>query len=400
VAVKPKIEIDIPGLTSGYVPLPYVITKEVCTPTTYSYIIIIVEGCLVEGEFTGCFTIYPASKQPVIFVSPYPGSVTEGTSITITFQFTYATPVQNVSFSAFDNHGSTFAFAYAKDVVSKALVEFCGYWLSANDGLIIITSKCNYLIPFNGSSGLQFNNDTVNELQVTVTATNEIDIINVRYGTGVLIDNSTPLIAIGFYYGAGKLDLKWFFVDGMILQSATANQAYVVLTGTSTTSLTQYTFGYTNESGYGVVSVTLTDTPYELIDIDWSGVTYRIINISVSQPTTTATSTTPPPTTSSTLSYNYTKPFSNSVTPTSTLYNFSNAQPWATLIGITVVVVVALLGWKFAGKGGASGGAVMGLIVVSYLGLVPWYLFYIFIFGVAMLLAKTFVDRFMGGETE
>jgi len=32
------------------------------------------------------------------------------------------------------------------------------------------------------------------------------------------------------------------------------------------------------------------------------------------------------------------------------------------------------------------------------LGLVPWYLFYVFIFGIAMLLAKTFVDRFMGGE--
>ncbi len=82
------------------------------------------------------------------------------------------------------------------------------------------------------------------------------------------------------------------------------------------------------------------------------------------------------------------------------MYNFSNAQPWATLIGITVVVVVALLGWKFAGKGGASGGAVMGLIAVSYLGLVPWYIFYIFVFGIAMLLAKVFVDRFMGGEAE
>ncbi len=42
----------------------------------------------------------------------------------------------------------------------------------------------------------------------------------------------------------------------------------------------------------------------------------------------------------------------------------------------------------------------MGLIMVSYLGLVPWYLFYIFIFAIAMLLAKIFVDRFMGSEEE
>jgi hypothetical protein len=399
VAVKPVIEIDIPGLTNGYVSLPYVITKEVCYPTTYSYIIIIVEGCLVEGEFTGCFTIYPASKQPVIFISPYPSSVTEGSTITLTFQFTYATPVQNVTMSAFNNHGANFAFAYAKDVVSKALIEFCGYWLSANDGLLIITSKCNYLIPFNGSSGLQFNNDTVNELQVTITATNEIDIINVKYGTGVIISNSSPILGLGFYYGAGSLTLKWFFTDGIILQSATADQAYTILTGTSTTTLTQYVSGYTNSTGYGQVTITLSDTPYELIDIDWSGVTYRIINISVTQPTTTATSTTPPPTTS-TLTYNYSKPFSNSIAPTSTLYNFSSDQPWAMIIGIAVTVVTALLGWKFGGKGGASGGAVMGLIVVSYLGLMPWYIFYIFVFGIAMLLAKTFVDRFMGGEAE
>ncbi len=40
----------------------------------------------------------------------------------------------------------------------------------------------------------------------------------------------------------------------------------------------------------------------------------------------------------------------------------------------------------------------MGLIMVSFLGLVPWYLFYIFVFGIAMMLAKLVVDRFMGDE--
>jgi phosphoglycerol transferase MdoB-like AlkP superfamily enzyme len=159
--------------------------------------------------------------------------------------------------------------------------------------------------------------------------------------------------------------------------------------------LTQYTNGYTNATGYGQVTVTLTDTPYELIEIYWGGLQkYVILNISVTQPTTTTSTTV----NTTTINYNYTNPFSNNISPTSSLYNFSSDQPWAMLIGIAVTVVTALLGWKFGGKPGASGGVIMGLIAVSYLGLVPWYLFYIFIFGIALLLAKIFVDRFMGDE--
>ncbi len=165
----------------------------------------------------------------------------------------------------------------------------------------------------------------------------------------------------------------------------------------SPSTLTQYVSGYTNASGFGQVTLTLTDTPYELVEIYWSGMQkYIILNISVNQPTATTSSSAAPNVI--TPSYDYTQPFNNSIAPNSTLYNFSNAQPWATIIGIVVVVVVALLGWKFGDKAGASGGAVAGLIATSYLGLMPWFIFYIFIFGVALLLAKTFVDRFMGGE--
>ncbi len=211
-----------------------------------------------------------------------------------TFQFTYTSPVSNVTMGAFINHGSNFAFAYAKDVASKALIEFCGFWLSSNDGLIIITQTNNYLIPFNNSVCLKLSNDSVNELQLSVTPANEIAIENLKCDTSITIDNSSPILGIGFYYGAGSLTIKWFFTDGIILQSATADQAYTILTGTSTSTLTQYVSGYTNATGYGQVTITLSDTPYELIDIDWSGVTYRIINISVSQPTTTTTTTAPP----------------------------------------------------------------------------------------------------------
>jgi len=189
--------------------------------------------------------------------------------------------------------------------------------------------------------------------------------------------------------------IRWFFVDGIILQSSTAGQSYTVLTGTSLSTLTQYTSGYTNGTGFGQVTVALTDEPYELIEIYWAGLQkYAILNISVTQPTTTTTTTV----NTTTINYNYTQPFHNNISPTSSLYNFSGAQPWATLVGIVIAVVTALLGWKFGGKSGASGGAVMGLILVSYLGLMPWYLFYLFVFGIAMLLAKLVVDRFMGSE--
>ncbi|AZG03575.1 hypothetical protein [Sulfolobus spindle-shaped virus] len=392
----PKAEIDIEGLTNGFVPLPYTITETVSVITTYNYIINVVEGGLTLGSLTGSITIYPVSQLPVIFVSQYPTTVTAGTKVTITFQFSLNTPVSNVTVSAFTHSTTTFAFSYVSLVSSSSLVEFNGYWLSANDGFIIVTKSSNYLIPFNGSAGIDFANDSVNTLQIEVNGVGQLVVSN-NQGQVIEIANSTPVIGLGFYYGAGKLTLNWFFVDGIILQSATANQAYTILTGTSLNTLTQYTNGYTNASGFGQVTVTLTYTPYELVEIYWGGLQkYVILNISVTQPTTTTTTTV----NTSTLNYNYTNPFTNNISPTSTLYNFSNMQPWAELVGIVIVVVVTLLGWKFGGKGGASGGVVMGLIAVSYLGLVPWYIFYIFIFGIALLLAKIFVDRFMGGEEE
>ncbi|AZG03683.1 hypothetical protein [Sulfolobus spindle-shaped virus] len=392
-ALKPVVEINIQGLTNGFVPLPYTVTANVNAQTTYYYVINIQFGQFSLGGQTGTITIYPVSQLPVIFVSQYPTSVTSGTKVTITFQFTLNTPVSNVTMSAFSQSTTTFAWTYASLLSSSSLVEFQGYWLSANDGIIIITQSQNYLIPFN-YVGLTFYNNSVNTIQINVIN----NALQLNVNNNVLnLANSSKVIGIGFYYGAGKLVLNWFFVSGIVLQSATANQAYTILTGTSLNTLTQYTNGYTNASGFGQVTVTLTYTPYELVEIYWGGLQkYAILNISVTQPTTTTTTTV----NTSTLNYNYTNPFTNNISPTSTLYNFSNAQPWAMLIGIAVTVIVTLLGWKFGGKGGASGGVVMGLIAVSYLGLVPWYIFYIFIFGIALLLAKIFVDRFMGGEEE
>ena len=388
---KPTAEINIQGLTNGFVPLPYTVTANVNAQTTYYYSIQVEEDGISMGSLTGTITLYPATQTPVIFVSQYPTTVTQGTKVTFTFQFTLNTPIANVTTSAFTST-STFEWTYAS-LVSSSLVEFKGYWSSQNDGFLIITRSQNYLIPFNGSTGLTFSNNSVNSLQIQVNSIGQLLLTNGQ-GQSLVISNTSDVIGIGFYYGAGKLTLQWLFADGVVLQTATANQAYTILTGTSVGTLTQLTSGYTNGTGYGQVTVTLADTPYQLVDIYWSGLQkYVILNITVTQPSTTTTTTNV-----TTQNYNYTNPFTNKIAPTTSLFNFSNSQPWAELIGIVVAVTVTLIGWKFGGKGGASGAAVMGLIAVSYLGLVPWYLFYVFIFGIAMLLAKTFVDRFMGGE--
>ncbi|AAQ94388.1 end-filament protein [Sulfolobus virus Kamchatka 1] len=392
-AVSERANVSINGVTY---PIPYSFTPIVQVPTTYYYTVIVTEGPISMIDYSGSFTVLPAQSYPVLFVTSYPKIGILGQTITITFQFTYNSPVANVTQSAFTQTSTILAFAYAKMVTTNAIVQFKAYWLSANDGLVIITqSGNNYLIPFNSSlTGLKFVNNSVNTLTFQIVTGNYVQISSSAGGV-LTISNTSPIIGLGFYYGAGKLVLNWFFVSGIVLQSATANQAYIILTGTNPNTLSQYVTGYTNASGFGSVTLKLSYTPYELIDVYWYGVTYQILNISVSN-TTTVSSTTTVNTT--TLNYNYTNPFSNNISPNSSLYNFSQYQPWAEIIGIVVTVLIALLGWKFGGSAGASGGAVMGLIATAYLGLIPWYIFYIFIFGIALLLAKTMVDRFMGRE--
>ncbi|AZG03477.1 hypothetical protein [Sulfolobus spindle-shaped virus] len=389
-AVSERANVSINGVTY---PIPYSFTPIVQVPTTYYYTVIVTEGPISMIDYSGSFTVLPAQSYPVLFVTSYPRIGILGQTITITFQFTYNSPVSNVTQSALTQTTSTFAFTYASIITSSSLIQFKAYWLNASDGLIIITQSQNFLIPFN-YVGLTWYNNSVNTVQINVI--NNALQLTINGGT-LNIANSSKVIGLGFYYGAGKLVLNWFFVSGIVLQSATANQAYIILIGTNPSTLTQYVTGYTNASGFGNVTLKLSYSPYELIDVYWYGVTYQILNISVSN-TTTVSSTTTVNTT--TLNYNYTKPFSNNIAPNSSLYNFSQYQPWAEIIGIVVTLLIALLGWKFGGSAGASGGAVMGLIATAYLGLLPWYIFYVFVLGIALLLAKTFVDRFMGREEE
>ncbi|WP_420472446.1 MULTISPECIES: hypothetical protein [unclassified Brevundimonas] len=179
------------------------------------------------------------------------------------------------------------------------------------------------------------------------------------------------------------------------ITSGAPNQNIVVTTGPTLNNLNQLTSAYTNASGYAVFVIPINYYPQTIVNFYWYGVQNKYVVVNVQNATTTST---PPNTSTSTMSYNYSKPFNNTISPNSSLYNFNNYQPWAFIIGIIVVAVVVLLGWKFGGVGGASGGTVMGLIVSAYMGLIPWWIFYIVIFGIALYLAKIISDKFMGGD--
>ncbi|QGA87303.1 VP4 [Sulfolobus spindle-shaped virus] len=386
----PTVSINAPGVVQANYPVTFKIPN-VTTPQAFSYTITVSEGSFVIATYNGTLYVIVPNKLPVIFVQPYPTTVTQGQTLKLTFQFSYATPLENISTSVFQK-GANYLYLPAQIVSANAVIQFYASWSSSNDGLIIFTNTVNYIIPFNGTNALTFTNNSINTLTISVSN----GTILISNGVNkLLLQNTSPIIGIGFY-NPYPINIKWVYLFGIVTPTATAGQSYVILIGQNPSTLQQYTTGYVNQSGWATVSIPITQTPYELIDIDWYGVKYIILNISVTQPTTTTT----PTVNTSTLTYNYTPPFSNSIQPNSTLYNFANAQPWATVIGIIVVVVIALLGWKFGSLSGAIGGATAGLIMTAYLGLLPWYLFYIFVLGIAMLLAKLIADKFMSGDSD
>ncbi len=377
-------EVEIEGVTNGYVPLPYSNTFSVSVTTTYNYYVMVSEGGIVISILSESFTVYPIQSYPVIFAVA-PSSAQFGSYVTIQFEFTENAPISNVTSLA--NNGGLLKFSYWQ--IKSSTVEMILDLSQTKYGALVFipSAGSNFYVWFNGSSGLAFSTGA-NLLTLSVTSTGVTDLS--LGGVSITIDNTSQLIGIGIYNST----FNWLYVDGAVLQNAYADQSYVISIGNSTATLTQYTSGYTNASGWGVVSVPIKYSPYELINIYWYGVKNVLLNITVTTPTTSTSTIV----NTSTLNYNYTQPFSNNIKPNSTLYNFNNDQPWAFLVGIAIIVILALLGWKFGNVAGASGGSIAGIIASAYLGLVPWYIYFIIIMIIAMVLAKLIVDKFMSGD--
>jgi len=378
-------EIDIIGVTSGYIPLPYSNTFYATTPTTYEYYVQITEGGVLVTTLVESFSIYPIQSYPVIFAIA-PSTANFGSTINICFEFTENAPISNVS--ALANLAGELQYSYWQMKSSSIEIILSLSQVKYGALVFIPESGSNDYIWFNGSSGLAFSTGA-NLLTLTVTSTYLVDLS--LGGITVTIDNSTPIIGIGIYNST----FNWFYINGAVLQNAYAGQTYIISIGNSSSTLTQYVSGYTNATGWGKVSIPIKYTGYELVNIYWYGVKNLLLNITVHIPVSVSTSNI---TTTTTFNYNYSQPFSNNIKPNSVLYNFSNDQPWAFLIGVVLVIILVLLGWKFGSTAGASAGAIMGTVLTAYLGLFPWYIYFIIILIIAMVLAKLVVDKFMGND--
>ncbi len=381
-----QAEIDISGVTSGYVSLPYSFTPNVNVVTTYHYVIFTQEDGLTTSSFSGSFTVDPIQNYPVIFAVA-PSSVHYGQSFPVCFQFSDNGPIANIT--SFQDSAGLLHFSYWK-IQESQVTMILSIPETTQGALVFIPSNGgNIYFDFNGSSGVPFS-----------TGENPINIKNVSGIIEVTIGGITTDLPYADIVGVGVYDasINWLYVDGAILQNAYADQSYVITIGNSTSSLTQVASGYTNATGWGRVEIPAEYQNYQLVNIYWYGVKAVLLNVTVNAPVTTTTTAT----TTTSLTYNYTTPYSSpqNTSITSSLYNFSSDQPWAMLIGLVVIAITTLLGWKFGSTPGASGGGVAGLVVTGYLGLVPWYLYFVVILIIAMVLAKLIADRFLGGDAD
>ncbi len=383
-----RVEVNIQGYTSGFVPIPYSFTPNVTVPTKFNFVISASEDGFSISSLTSSFSVDPVKNYPVIFAIS-PTSVPYGDTFTLEFQFTENGPISNIS--SFSDSAGLLSFSFMKTEASQISLIISLPQVKYGDLVFIPAKGNNIYVPLNGSDTITFQ-PGVNVLNLQIIG-NSTDLAEGSESIGLCYDQ--PIIGIGLY----NASMNWLYIDGAVVQNGYSGQSYVITIGQSLSTLTELTSGYVNATGWGEVKVPAEFTGYELVNIYWYGVRSETLNITVTPSTQTSTTSTNTNSNISCSTYNYTTPFSspNNVSSTSTLYNFSKDQPWATLVGLLIIVLIALLGWKFGGVAGASGGGVAGIVMASYLGLVPWYLYFVVILVIAMLLGKIITDRFLGG---
>jgi|GEM_PF-1772769 len=203
-----------------------------------------------------------------------------------------------------------------------------------------------------------------------VGTVNNITLVNVPAGTTVTVYGEANA-----QYGQGVPSQAW------------------TVSISNGSAFTQVASGYTSANGQASVVVPVilwTTTQY--INVYWAGVTHVTfpVNVPFLTPSSTYTSISTPPS----ATYNYTSPLRNTLPPNSVLYTWP--QPWATLTGVVVVAVIAVLGFKFAGVPGLGALLTLGVAVAAYVGVFPWWAWYVLVLAIALLTAKAVVDRMVG----
>ncbi|AGG36565.1 putative end-filament protein [Sulfolobales Mexican fusellovirus 1] len=348
--------------------------------TTYTWTIQAEDYGYTLFTQTGTFTVVAPPIQHYI-VAEYEDNVSYGSSIPVMFETVQGLPYYNM----------TGLGLFTDNWFINRTVQMLLNLSSLNGYFALLTSPSSspYAIGFTNSpvyssaityyfnatgSGFHLG---VNNMTLYWNGTKLLLFVN---GVKHIVSNTTPINGVLI----DKPGEWWFYEYGAVYPEPASTQSYVVLIGQSPKSLSQVTSGYTNSSGFAFVSVPANYYPNEIVDVYWYGVTNLMFNVTVGKPTGAPSG------------YNATP--INSAKPLSSVYDFSAYQPWASIIGLAVVAVVTILGWKFGGTAGVAGGAIAGLILVSYLGLLPWFAYIIALVGVIMLIAKTFTDKFMGSD--
>jgi len=173
---------------------------------------------------------------------------------------------------------------------------------------------------------------------------------------------------------------SYFYLEFQFSPVNGTPQPYAIFVGNSPNNLTEVAEGYTLSNGTGYARVPVLNVQVEYVDVVWVNVNYTIFQIFPQMVQTN----------SSTVSVqNQNQGFT---------FNLPSWVSW--IIGAVLILIFMGIGWKFMGSAGLVVFGVVSVFLVSFFGLIPSYIIYIFVFIVAIIGARILTRQLGGGEEE
>jgi len=173
---------------------------------------------------------------------------------------------------------------------------------------------------------------------------------------------------------------SYFYLEFQFSPVNGTPQPYAIFVGNSPNNLTEVAEGYTLPNGTGYARVPVLNVQVEYVDVVWVNVNYTIFQIFPQMVQTN----------SSTVSVqNQNQGFT---------FNLPSWVSW--IIGAVLILIFMGIGWKFMGSAGLVVFGVVSVFLVSFFGLIPSYIIYIFVFIVAIIGARILTRQLGGGEEE
>ncbi len=151
---------------------------------------------------------------------------------------------------------------------------------------------------------------------------------------------------------------SYFYLEFQFSPTNNTPQPYAIFVGNSPNNLTEVAEGYTLPNGTGYARVPVLNSQIEYVDVVWVNVNYTIFQIF---PQTVQTNTT-----------------TINVSQQNQGFTF-NLPGWISwIIGAVLILIFMGIGWKFMGSAGLVVFGVVSVFLVSFFGLIPSYIIYIF----------------------